>query len=235
MQLMSDEKRVHVMKALSALSKFLGCHEYFTNLVKNYGLKWSGKSSSDLLIERMFKVSNLQDIVEWIVEAKKMAGEYSLFLDFIAATGLRYSEAILLWNLMIHLEREDRLSDYYKAENNVLEHFRFRNLFLRNSKKAFISFIFDDLVKQIVKAPLISYDIIPNRLKRRNLKVRFSDIREYHASYLTKYLRPPEIDFLHGRISTNIFMRSYFNPVWIRDLKDRTLKAQSEILMKINA
>ena len=233
LQLMSDDKRVHVLKALSALSKFLGCHDYFSGLVKNYGLKWSSKTGSDLLIERMLKASNQEGIIEWIMEVKEVAREYSVFLDFMACTGLRYSEAVFSWNLMIQLEREDRLQEYYRSENSVLEHFRFKDLFLRNSKKTFISFVFDSLVKEAAGSREISFSVLPSRLKRRGLKSRFSDIREYHASYLTKYLRPPEIDFLHGRISTGIFMRNYFNPAWITDLKERALRAAEEILGKI--
>jgi len=49
---------------------------------------------------------------------------------------------------------------------------------------------------------------------------------------LIKYLRQPEIDFIHGRGSTSVFMRNYFNPAWISDLKERTLKAAEEILEK---
>jgi len=47
-------------------------------------------------------------------------------------------------------------------------------------------------------------------------------------------LTPPEIDFLHGRVSASVFMRNYFNPAWITDLAQRTLKAIEEILTKIN-
>ena len=46
-------------------------------------------------------------------------------------------------------------------------------------------------------------------------------MREAHATFMTKYLRPSEIDFLHGRVSSSIFMRNYFNPALINDLKER--------------
>jgi len=46
---------------------------------------------------------------------------------------------------------------------------------------------------------------------------------------MTKYLRPSEIDFLHGRVSSIIFMRNYFNPALISDLKERAFKGISEI------
>jgi hypothetical protein len=66
------------------------------------------------------------------------------------------------------------------------------------------------------------------------MKQRFSDIREYHASILLKHLKQPEIDFIHGRVSINIFMRNYFNPAWIDDLKNRVFIAIQEVLIKID-
>ena len=60
-------------------------------------------------------------------------------------------------------------------------------------------------------------------------KLRLRDIRELHASLSTKHLEQPEIDFLHGRISTSVFMANYFNPALIADLKERAFKVAKEI------
>ena len=49
---LSESKRLHALKALSALAKFIGVHERFRGLVKNYGFKW-GKCSDDLIIRRI--------------------------------------------------------------------------------------------------------------------------------------------------------------------------------------
>ena len=65
------------------------------------------------------------------------------------------------------------------------------------------------------------------------MKSRFSDIREAHATFMTKYLRPSEIDFLHGRVSSSIFMRNYFNPALVSDLKERVFKGINEIMEMI--
>jgi len=46
---------------------------------------------------------------------------------------------------------------------------------------------------------------------------------------MTKFLSRAEIDFLHGRVSTTIFMANYFNPQLITDLKEKASKAISEI------
>ena len=228
--ILSDDKRLHALKALSALSKFLGIHEYWRLLVKNHGLKWSSGRGDDLIIARLTRTVNDEEIIDWIRQVKAIVPDHAAFLDLMAATGLRFEEAINSWNLIIRLG-ENRLGEYYKSE--TLEHFRFKELFIRRTKKAFISFVPIGLIKRIVKAHPLTRSMIVKKIQRRGLRLRFGDIREYHASYLTKYLRPPEIDFLHGRISTSVFMRNYFNPAWIKDLKERTLRAAEEILKKI--
>jgi hypothetical protein len=232
LRLVSDDVRGHGLRALAALSKYLGCYEDFRGLVKNYGLKWNGKKAEDLIIARLLKGVNGDEVYEWMREVKRLCPEYGGFVDFMAATGLRYEESVNSWNLIIQLARENALGKYYNERRQVLEHFRFKELFLRNSKKAFISFIAKRQVDAIALARELTVNVLLNRLKRRKIRQRFSDIRELHASVLTRHLSQPEIDFLHGRVSTSVFMRNYFNPAWISDLQTRTLKAANEILAK---
>jgi intergrase/recombinase len=152
-------------------------------------------------------------------------------MDFIVVTGLRFEEALNAYNLVAELTRSGRLAEYYNAEQNVLEHFRFKNLFLRKTKKAFMSYVSKELIKEIgSKGSPLTKDMIIKRIQRLRLKQRFADLREFYASYSTKYLRQPEIDFIQGRVSASVFMRNYFNPIWIVDLKDRTLKNASGLL-----
>jgi len=73
-----------------------------------------------------------------------------------------------------------------------------------------------------------------NSLKRRGLKCRFSDVREFYANFMTRWLSQNEVDFLQGRISGSVFMRNYFNPALIADLKDRVFKGLAEISKNIN-
>jgi len=49
------------------------------------------------------------------------------------------------------------------------------------------------------------------------------------ATKLTKYLRQPEIDFIHGRTSSSVFMKHYFNPALIGDMQKRAIKATKEL------
>jgi hypothetical protein len=226
--------RPNVIKSLSALSKFLGRHEEFKRLMKAYGLSWRGKSADELVIERFSKVVNPNEIWEWIRQVKAVRPELSDFLDFMAVSGLRCNEAIESYNLIIKLSKSGKLSEYYDSDREVLEHYKFKDLFLRKSKKAFASFVPKDLVQRIARNyETLTRFAVQKRIQKAGLKIRLTDIREAHASTLTKYLSQPEIDFLHGRVSANVFMANYFNPKLIADLKERIFKAIADIQAKI--
>ena len=234
LKLLTDSQRVHTMKALAVLSKFLGIYEDFRKLVKNYGLKWNSKKSSDLIIERLTKSVNPNEIFDWIKRVKKAIPELSDFMDLIAITGLRYNEAIETYNLIIELSQKEKLQEYFNFQKETLEHYRFKETFIRRSKKVFISFVPKELVKQIGQHKPLEWNATKKKLARNVKRLRFADIREFHGSFTTKYLRQPEIDFLHGRASSSVFMRNYFNPTWIADLKIRTFKAVKEIQKAIS-
>ena len=233
LKLMTDSQRIHTMKALAVLSKFLGIYEDFKGLVKNYGLTWSGKKSSDLIIERLTKTVNPNEIFDWIKQVKKTIPELTDFMDLIAITGLRYNEAIESYNLIIKLTQERKLQEYFNLQKETLEHYRFKETFIRRSKKVFISFVPKELVKHISQNKPLEWNATKKKVAREIKHLRFGDIRELHGSLMTKYLRQPEIDFLHGRASSSVFMRNYFNPTWISDLRERTFKAIKDISRKI--
>ncbi len=228
LQLLSPDKRVHVMKALAALSKFLGVYEDFKALIKNYGFTWKGRNSDDRIIERLTKIKKPNEIFNWIKEVKRKLPELDCFVSLMTATGLRFVEAIESYNLIINLTELGRLNEYYDCEKEVLQHYKFKEVFIRDSKKAFISFLPTDLVVAIGKQETLRYNCVQNKVKRRT-GLRFSDVREAHASFFTKYLTTPEIDFIHGRVSASVFMRSYFNPALIGDLKERVFRGLQEM------
>ena len=226
----SDSKRGHVLKALSGLAKFLGVYEDFKKLVKAYGLKWKSASAEDLIISRLTRANGDNDVLKWICEVKAKLPKLCCFMDFTVVNGLRYEESVKAYNLIINLAKEGKLSEYYNAETETLEHFRFKKLFIRRTKKAFLSFIPKQLIKRITKQEKFTRFQIDNWIKRAGFRSRFSDIREYYATYMTKHLTQPEIDFLQGRVSANVFMRNYFNPALIGDLKERVFQAAEEIV-----
>jgi hypothetical protein len=228
--MLNDCQRTHALKALMALSKFLGVCEDWKRLVKNYGLKCNDRSADELIIDRLTKVVNADDVYQWIRQVKEHFPHLSDFMDFLAVTGLRLNEAVESHNLIIELEAEGKLDAYYKKERRVLEHFRFKETFIRGSKKVFISFVPAELVDRMSRGQRLDYGRFQKPVARKLGGVRFADVRELHASLMTKWLRESEIDFLHGRVSSSVFMRNYFNPAWIGDLEGRAVKGAEKIM-----
>ena len=199
-----------VMASLSNLSKFLGIHEYWKRIVRNYGLKWSYGKAEDYLISRMVHTENNGEVLEWVKQVKAKIPQLSVFMDFMVFSGLRLREAVNSWNLIIDLAREGRLREYYNVEAEALEHYRFKGLFMRRSKKVFVSFIPKRLIEEISRQEKLTLHQISNWVRRdKKLKSRFPELREYYATVMTKWLNPAEIDFLQGRISGSVFMRNY--------------------------
>ena len=226
---LSNDKREHIMNALSCLSKFLGIYENWSHMIKNYGLKWRIRND-DLIIRRFTKTQDPDELFAWIRKIKAECADLTAFMDLMLTTGLRFEESIEAYNLMVILSNEGKLGDYYNPEKELLEHYKFKLQFLRRTKKAFVSFVPQELVNRIcTNNKTLKKQFIKSKVRRKTQRIRFSDIREIHGTLLAKTLGSAEIDFLHGRVSTSVFMRNYFNPAWITDLKERTFKAVKEI------
>jgi len=231
---LSDDKRAHVLKALSALSKYLGIYQQFKALVKDYGLKWGGRSSDDVLIDRLTKVEDPGEVYDWIREVCKARPELSDFMEFMAVTGLRFREAITSWNLIINLDREGKIGEYYNFDNEILEHYKFKETFIRHTKKAFMSFLSKEFLYRIIgEKQDLTRATVNKRLQNADLPLRFGDIREAHATFMIQFLKQPEIDFLHGRVSASVFMKNYFNPALIADLKSRAFRGVHKIMRAV--
>ena len=85
----------------------------------------------------------------------------------------------------------------------------------------FISFAPSGLVGRISSGEKPEYGRVQKLATNRVGRQRFADVRELHGTLMTKWLRESEIDFLHGRANSSVFMRDYFNPAWIGDLEER--------------
>jgi len=227
--------RPNVIKSLASLSKYLGIYQDFKKMLSDFGLQWVGRSSSDIMIDRLQKVKDPNQIYTWIKETKDVRPNLSDLLDLMAYSGLRLSEAISSYNLIIELWEKKKLREYYNDETQTLEHFKYKEIFLRSTKKAFISFAPKWLISRITQNQPTSYDAIHGDFVRDGRPMKFSDIREAHATFMTKYLREAEIDFLHGRCASSVFMRNYFNPALIGDLEARAMQGISEIQEKVRA
>ena len=229
---LTDSVRKSVMASLANLSKYLGIYKEWKTLVENYGLKWSQGYAEDFIISRITNTDNHEGVIEWLQTVKRNLPKLSVFMDFTVLSGLRFREAVNSYNLIIDLAKEGRLNEYYDSEKEALEHFRFKERFIRKSKKVFTAFLPKQLIERITESEKLTRFQIESRIKRNGFSSRFGDIRQFWATFMTKHLTQPEIDFLQGRVSANVFMRNYFNPALITDLKTRIFQGIYEIQTK---
>jgi hypothetical protein len=64
--LLSDQKRIHVMKALATLSKYLGCYDKWKDIKERHQLKWSSEDTLETF--RMFTTGeqNYSSMINWL-------------------------------------------------------------------------------------------------------------------------------------------------------------------------
>ena len=120
LKLLSTEKRRRAMESLSALSKFTGCYEQYKHMIKAYDLKWT-VNNDDVIIARLIKYSsgngnaNIADLFNWVKTVKQGIPVFVPFMDFALATGLRLSEVIESYRLIVKLSEQGKLGEYYNA------------------------------------------------------------------------------------------------------------------------
>jgi hypothetical protein len=88
----SEQKRVHIMKALATLSKYLGCYNQWKRLRENYQLKWSGNN-----IDSFYHMvqTNIDAMIEWVKEAIAVLPiDYGNLILYNTLTGLRPTESL---------------------------------------------------------------------------------------------------------------------------------------------
>ena len=119
-------KRKHVMKALAAFSKYSGCYETWQNIRKQYQLKWTSTDSLAGFHNILKKDEDLTRMVEWIKMAIEKYLRFSNILQFDVLTGLRPTEAIESFNMMLDPVRR---TEYLSNDGQTLEHFRFPGIF----------------------------------------------------------------------------------------------------------
>jgi len=218
-----DSRRL-AMASLANLSKFLGIYDYWRQIVKNNGLKWEGRSTLEVVVDILN--TKIGETKTWLKEAlRELPKEYGTVLLFTALTGLRPREATASSKLISELTEKGRLEEYLNRELLMLEHFRFKEIFLRKCKNAYISFITPELLDLVIACqPKVEYEGIDSALGRRELPVRVKELRKLYATLLRDYLPQEMIDLIQGRVSQSVFLRFYYKP-FLLDIREKVLKA----------
>lgn len=109
---------------------------------REISLRWSdngggaGSSSKGLeIFQKVYGNDNYKEMINQIRDAcSKLDTKYSSILMYCVLTGLRPTEACASMHLL-----KERKDEYFDPNRNVLEHFRFPEVFMRRTKNAYIS------------------------------------------------------------------------------------------------
>jgi intergrase/recombinase len=222
--------RGNVLKAMANLSKFLGVYSDYQKKLKNCGIKWL---TTDDAFSSFLRITNNNhsSLGDWYKAVQKVLRDNEkLLLKYALATGIRKNEAIKSFNLIIDLAKAGELDSYYNSDLEILEHYRQKDangnfMFLKATKKLYISIVSKTLVDGIAQSNKVSYPAIRKRITRAKQSIRIKELRSYFATYLRRHgILAEYIDLLQGRIPKSVFAKHY--------LKIESIK---ELVQKVNA
>jgi intergrase/recombinase len=113
----------------------------------------------------------------------------------------------------------------------MLKHFRYPDLFIRKTKKAYITALNDVILEVADKADTSSWKAIRSQLKRRGIESHLKYCRAIFATYLRKQgIESEVIDIYQGRVPTSVFAAHYLNTN-IKDDRERVLCCTKPLLV----
>ena len=96
----------------------------------------------------------------------------------------------------------------------ILGHVEYHEIFIRKTKKAYISIVNESII-QIVKdtKEKSSYNSMRCYFRRKRMSFNFNYCRKIFATYLRMQgIEQEVVDLLQGRLPKSIFLRYYFRP-----------------------
>jgi intergrase/recombinase len=212
------------------LAKYLGKYDEYKTRLSNCGVKWVNSDDAFNSFLRIIN-NNHSNLGAWYKATRNILRDNEkLWLRFNLLSGLRKQESINAFNLIIELSRENKLSEYYNEELGILDHFKFGSLFLRATKKVYISIVSKGLISEIVNSQQVSYSAIRKRLTRNNQKLRFKELRSYYATYLRQHgILAEYIDSVQERIPKSVFARHYLKVEDVKELVQKLIAVTATI------
>ncbi len=212
---LSKDKRNHVMKSLAALSKFLGIYDKWKSIVEKFNLKWSSEFNG---LDAFKKIINSKNNLDAMVLSVRNAinnhdipPEYGNLLLYCTLTGLRAAEAIESVKI---IKNENLYSRYVSKDRDMLKHYEFPDVFIRSTKKAYISIINDYTINLAKSCSNVNVNTFRSFFTRRKIPLIMNYCRKIFATFLRiNNIEPEIIDLLQGRIPKSIFLRHYYRPI----------------------
>jgi hypothetical protein len=231
--LSSGALRRHAMESLTALSKFNGSYDRWQGIRKCYSLKWTSGDESLQSLQRFFNPDLSLDVILQRIKqmVDKTRTQIGNIIRFACLVGLRPTEVIESVKL---LNNSESFAIYYDPKQMTLTHFRFPSVFLRQTKKAYISFVTPEMLQivQDLKEKIPTYGAIRHACMKVGVSMDMRFCRKVFASHLRHSgIQPEVVDMLQGRVSQSILTRHYLVPN--AQLRDNVLASLTELWKKL--
>lgn len=178
-------KQRHIMKALANLAKYTGVYEDWNRLRRQHQLKWSSTNTLDIFERIMNNDTTYDKMIEYVNQVVAvLPRSHANVIIFGTLTGLRPIEACNSVQL-IHTD----LSGYLNSDLFILEHFKWKDIFIRRTKKSFISVMTDRLLQIAKSADPQSYTSIYAYLHKRGLPMRMNYCRKIFGTHAIVVLK----------------------------------------------
>lgn len=196
------------MKALANLAKYSGVYEEWNRLRRQHQLKWSSTNTLNIFQQIMNNGTTYDKMLECVKQILAvLPSSHANVIIFATLTGLRPIEACKSVQL-IHAD----LSNYLNSDLFILEHFKWKDIFIRATKKSFIRIMTDRLLHIAQSADPQSYTSIYAYLHKRALPMKMNYCRKIFGTHLRyRGIESEMVNLLEGRISPEIFVRHYWS------------------------
>ena len=177
---------------------------------------WSSTNTLDIFERIMNNRTSYDKMIEYVKQVLSMLPHlHANVIMFATLTGLRPIEVCS----SVHLIHTD-LSNYLNSDLFILEHFKWNDIFIRRTKKAFISVMTNRLLQIAKSADYHSYRSIYVYLSKPGLPIRMNYCRKIFGTHL-RYcgIESQMVNLLEGRISPEIFVRHYWSPNMKQDIE----------------
>jgi intergrase/recombinase len=207
---LSKDKRLHAMKALATLSKYVGCYDEWKDIRERHQLKWSDENGLKAFNDIMNCKENYNSMMNWIIDTiSKLPVQYGNIILYNTLTGLRPDEACK----SIILLKEKGQNGYFNRDVMTLEHFRYPGIFIRRTKNAYISVMTNSVLELAKQSANCGYNALRIATKRYGLSMNMGFCRKIVATHLRiNNIEQETIDLLQGRVPGSVFARHYFRP-----------------------
>jgi intergrase/recombinase len=231
---LSPRNKHHAMTALANLAKYTGCYDLWLQIRQCYNLKWTSGNESLQSFNRFFDDElNLDVMLQRIKDMMRLLPpNMAQIIKFAWLIGLRPAEVVESVKL---INDEEELQEYYKPERQALEHFRFPDIFLRQTKKAYISFVTPEMLDMVryPKSSILTYNAIRLTCRRKGINMEMRFCRKVFASWFHKCsISDITIDLLQGRVGQSVLVNHYIKPS--RDYKDKIIQALNELKKELD-